>query len=200
MSTFLLIRHAQSELHGRFCGGLDPALSSTGEAEARELASKLATAAIGRIYCSPLQRALATAGTIAEATGSSLQVIDSLREIDFGSWEGLTWNEIELRDPEYASLWMEQHPLLPAPGGESFDAFRRRVEAAFRQIWSEGKPCCGKTLAVVAHAGALAVVMSIVSGKPLRSVPCLACARSLEIQIGPEVARERFAPEQASNP
>ena len=51
----------------------------------------------------------------------------ALREIGFGQWEGLTWKEIERRDDAYARRWITEYPRLPAPDGENFRDFERRV-------------------------------------------------------------------------
>jgi alpha-ribazole phosphatase len=178
----LLIRHAQSEFHGRFCGSSDPPLSLAGEAQARELAAKLRAASLDHIYCSPLRRALATAETIAAATACPLTIVEGLREIGFGSWEGLTWSEIELRDAAYAKSWMDQYPNLPAPGGEPFVAFQQRVENAFLQIRSEAERR-SQNAAVVAHGGVLAVLLATVSGQPFRSIPIPANGAILEVSV-----------------
>jgi broad specificity phosphatase PhoE len=169
--TILLVRHTQSEFEGRFCGSSDPPLSGKGKEDARELAAAFRTAQISRIYCSPLRRAVATAEAIAGTSASSLTLVDGLREIDFGSWEGRTWSEIELRDPDYAQLWMEQFPKLPAPGGEPFEAFRQRVETTFLEIRFEVERRPDGTAVVVAHAGVLAVLLSAFLGQPFRSMP-----------------------------
>jgi broad specificity phosphatase PhoE len=178
----LLIRHAQSQFHGRFCGSSDPPLSLAGEAQARELAAKLRAASLDHIYCSPLRRALATAETIAAATACPLTIMDGLRELDFGSWEGLTWSEIESRHPAHARSWMEQYPNLSAPGGEPFAAFQRRVQNAFLQIRSEAEHRSGNA-AVVAHGGVLAVLLATVFGQPFRSIPLPANGTILEVQV-----------------
>jgi alpha-ribazole phosphatase/probable phosphoglycerate mutase len=179
----LLIRHAQSQFHGRFCGSSDPPLSHAGEAQAREVANKLRAASLDHICCSPLRRALATAERIAAATVCPLTIMDGLREIDFGSWEGLTWSEIELRDPAHAKLWMEQYPNVPAPGGEPFEAFRLRVLGAFRQIRLEAVCSSRNTIAVVAHGGVLGVLLATLSGQPFRSVPLPQTCAVLEVHI-----------------
>jgi alpha-ribazole phosphatase len=181
-SKILLIRHAQSEFHGRFCGSSDPPLSVAGEDQARELADKLRAASLDHIYCSPLRRALATAERITAATACPLTIVDALREIDFGSWEGLTWTEIEVRDPAHARLWVEQYPNLPSPRGEPFAAFQQRVEDSFQQIRSEAERRSWN-VAVVAHAGVLAVLLAVVSRQPFASIPLPANGAILEVQI-----------------
>jgi len=178
VSSILLIRHAQSQLAGRFCGSSNPFLSSAGEVEARELAEKLRATVISHIFCSPLRRAVMTAEAIAATREVPLTVMDGLREMDFGEWEGLTWREIELRDPQFARQWMEQFPSLTAPGGEPFEAFRQRVESAYLQV--QGENVSG-TVAIVAHSGVLGVLLARTSGQPFRLIPAPANAEVFEI-------------------
>jgi broad specificity phosphatase PhoE len=125
-----------------------------------------------------------TANAIAAISGALLTMMDGLREIDFGKWEGLTWSEIELRDPHYARQWMEQFPNLSAPGGEPFEAFRQRVEDAFPHVQSEMKRNPSSAVAVVAHSGVLGVLLARASGQPFRSIPAPANAAVFEMLGG----------------
>jgi alpha-ribazole phosphatase/probable phosphoglycerate mutase len=185
-STILLVRHAQSAFLGRFCGSSDPPLSDKGKEEAREVAARLRTAQISRFYCSPLRRAVATAEAIAGTSAPPLTLVDGLREIDFGTWEGLTWTEIERRDPGYAKLWAERFPAVPAPGGEHFEAFRQRVEEAFFQIHSELAGCRRGAAVVVAHGGVLAVLLTGFLKLPFRSIPLPQTGSVFAVEFGHE--------------
>ena len=73
------------------------------------------------------------------AFGVDCHVRPALREINFGQWEGLTWEEIEGRDEAYARRWIAEYPRLPAPDGEDFRDFERRVldEVRFLSIEAE---------------------------------------------------------------
>jgi alpha-ribazole phosphatase/probable phosphoglycerate mutase len=122
-----------------------------------------------------------TAEAIAATREVPLTVMDGLREMDFGEWEGLTWREIELRDPQFARQWMERFPSLTAPGGEPFEAFRQRVESAFLQVQAEMKRNFYAAAAVVAHSGVLGVLLARTSGQPFRSFPAPANAEVFEI-------------------
>jgi broad specificity phosphatase PhoE len=183
MSTIFLVRHAQSAWNGRFCGSSDPPLSPVGEQQARELAAKLAGLSLRHVYCSPLQRAVMTAKAINQTGAIPLTLIDGLREIDFGQWEGLTWREIEARDPDYARQWMLQFPHLTIPGGEPFAAFCQRVESAFHQIQSEVTRNSWEAAAVVAHGGVLRVLLATTQGQSFSAVPMPAPGEIYEIKI-----------------
>ncbi len=127
MSTTWFIRHAETEMAGRFCGHSDPDLNAKGRAQLTALADLLSAESIESVYCSDLRRARSTAQAIASTRNIPLTLRPALREIDFGQWEGLSWEQVEQMDPEHAQKWMDAFPNLPAPAGESFQAFEGRI-------------------------------------------------------------------------
>jgi alpha-ribazole phosphatase/probable phosphoglycerate mutase len=160
MSRVLFIRHAETELAGRFCGHSDPDLNAQGQAQLAGLAQVLSTETIGGVYCSDLRRAQSTAQAIAAGRNVPLTLRPALREIHFGKWEGLSWAEIEQLDPEYARRWVDGYPYVTAPAGESFQEFEARVlEEVSRLIDRDGG-----SIAVVTHAGVLRVILTHLHG------------------------------------
>jgi alpha-ribazole phosphatase len=160
MSTTFFIRHAETEMAGRFCGHSDPDLNAVGHTQLTALADLLSAEAIERVYSSDLCRARSTAQSIAAARGIPLTLRPALREIDFGQWEGLSWEQVEQRDPEHARKWTDAFPNLAAPAGESFQAFESRVlEEVFCLLEQDSGP-----MAVVTHAGVLRVVLRHLCG------------------------------------
>ena len=160
MSEVLFIRHAETDMAGRFCGHSDPALNARGKAQAIALTQLLSAEPIERVFTSDLSRAQQTAQAIADAKGLQLLVRPALREIHFGAWEGLSWQQIEERDTVYAQQWLAAFPHTPAPSGESFADFKKRVLAGLDQILQYQQ---GLT-AVVTHAGVLRVVQQELLG------------------------------------
>jgi alpha-ribazole phosphatase len=158
MREILFIRHAETDMAGTFCGHSDPEVNARGFVQLAELISRLRTEEIGEVYSSDLRRAYTTGMAIAEALGLDCHVRSALREIDFGQWEGLTWEAIEERDKVYARRWIAEYPRLAAPDGESFRDFERRVldEVKFLSIKAEAAGC---GIAVVTHAGILRTVL-----------------------------------------
>jgi broad specificity phosphatase PhoE len=156
MDTLLFIRHAETDLAGRFCGQSDPPVNERGLRQIDELLKELKSESIDAVYSSDLSRSLATADAIGEAFGLSPITVPSLREIGFGEWEGLSWEEIESRDPAYASRWSEAYPHLSAPGGETFEAFQSRVLTEIDRLLSVSSQRCA---AVVTHAGVIRVLL-----------------------------------------
>jgi alpha-ribazole phosphatase len=156
MDTLLFIRHAETDLAGRFCGQSNPPVNERGLRQIEELLKALKSECIDAVYTSELSRALTTAEAIGRAFGLSPITVPALREIGFGEWEGLSWVEIESRDPAYARRWSEAYPDLPAPAGEPFEAFGSRVLTEIDRLLAVSSQRCA---AVVTHAGVMRVVL-----------------------------------------
>lgn len=156
MSGLLFIRHAETDMAGTFCGHSDPPVNGRGKQQILDLIGHLAHEAIEEVYCSDLRRAVGTAGPVAQASAAPVTKRQSLREIYFGDWEGLTWTEIEQLDPAYAKRWVQEFPHLPAPGGEVFADFQTRIIEEIRHLLFLAED---KMIAVVTHRGVMRVVL-----------------------------------------
>jgi broad specificity phosphatase PhoE len=155
MSTVLLIRHAETDLVGTFCGHADPPVNSLGNAQIRSLLNTLSRYSIAAIHTSDLLRAHVTAQAIANKFVIPIYPSTNLREINFGNWEALTWAQIEQCDSAYAKLWVDQYPFLPAPDGEAFNDFEFRVLAHIDAITSHDED-----VAIVTHGGVIRTVLT----------------------------------------
>ena len=102
MTTILLARHGETEWNreGRWQGWADPPLNDAGRAQARTLAEELRTIPFDAVYASDLRRARETAVIVAAPHAVPVLTDAGLREIDVGSWSGLTRREIEERFPD----------------------------------------------------------------------------------------------------
>ena len=61
---------------------------------------------VTRIFSSPLKRALQTAQIIGESRKAPVEIVEDLQEVDFGRWEGLTWEQARQQDPEIYKRWL----------------------------------------------------------------------------------------------
>lgn len=163
MKHLVLIRHAETDMAGRFCGHSDPELNERGQQQLAGVVDRLSEYAIRRIYTSDLRRARQTAEAIASHYGIGFEVRPGLREIHFGQWEGLSWSEIEACNPILAKIWAERYPNSTAPGGESLQQFERRVRAESAFLFAVATEC---PIAVVAHAGFMRVLLTMFYGVP----------------------------------
>jgi probable phosphoglycerate mutase len=126
MLTLLLTRHGLTPAGDAMLGGqLDVPLAPEGRAEAEALSRRLAGVRIDRIIASPMLRALETAQAIAR--GRPVEVEERLRELDYGRWEGLTYAEMQTRDPDLRARWEHDPAATHSPGGESGDEVAARA-------------------------------------------------------------------------
>jgi broad specificity phosphatase PhoE len=159
MSEILFIRHAETDMAGTYCGQSDPELNARGNTQLLELNERLRGEDIGVVYTSDLRRAIETGISIAETFGVTRHERPALREINFGQWEGLTWKEIEQRDPDYAQRWITEYPRLSAPNGEDLRDFEQRVKNELEFLTMKAM-VSSRRIAVVTHAGVLRAVLS----------------------------------------
>jgi len=141
MTTLFLARHGETDWNRelRIQGSSDVALNELGLEQAQALAQELADVELDAIYSSDLSRARETAAAVAETKALRVQFDPRLRERSFGSWEGLTRNDIEQRPGEHHD-------------GESDEEVRARVLEAIQAI-ADAHP--GEQVLVVSHGGAL---------------------------------------------
>jgi alpha-ribazole phosphatase/probable phosphoglycerate mutase len=152
MNTLVFIRHGETDMAGRFCGHSDPGLNAAGVGQVGCLAEEIAMLGIERIYSSDLRRASQTATAIAQRIGVDVAYLPALREIHFGLWEGLNWQEVQERFPEQAARWLREFPLHRAPGGESYMESTARVDAVLVPFLEAATTT---TTAIVTHRGVM---------------------------------------------
>jgi len=150
VTTILLARHGETEWNRRelFQGHADPPLNDRGRRQALELAESLDGEPLDAVYASDLRRASETAEVVGRELGLGVELDAGLREIDVGSWQGLTREEIGDRP------W----------DGETYDHHRERVLGALHRI--EVRHPGGRVL-VVSHGGSLRRVQEELLGEAL---------------------------------
>ena len=144
-----LLRHGRTEHtpERRFSGSSDLPLSELGRADAAAAARHLAGRGIDVIVTSPLQRTRQTAEAVADVLAVPVEVDTDLRELDFGSWEGLTAAEAQQKSPLAFRRWSGD-PTVRAPGGESVADVSARVARARARILERH---AGETVLLVSH-------------------------------------------------
>jgi len=164
---FILVRHGQTDfnIHRRFGGHTDVPLNDTGIKQAEMASKKLKTEEIDKAYCSDLSRAKKTAEAIMHHHDLPLKYSDSIREMNFGSWEGLTYDEILKNYPAESEAWVRDYTNVPSLDGESLATFYDRIGVAFERIKSEVES--HDTVLIVAHSG---VIKSILCRELIGSV------------------------------
>jgi broad specificity phosphatase PhoE len=165
-TRILLARHGETEWNrlGRWQGHADPPLNATGRRQAETLAAQLEGDGIAAVYSSDLRRASETARIVADHLGLQMTEEPALREIDVGSWSGLTRDEVRERFPEGFARW-----LVGEIGhdGETREELTDRVVAAVEEI-AAAHP--GQHVLVVTHGGAIRALRRHAAGDPGESL------------------------------
>lgn len=164
MTKFLLIRHALTDSVGQRLSGRTPGvpLNAEGQAQAQQLAGRLADVPIDVIYSSPLERAVQTAAPIAAQRGLETRISEDFLELDFGSWTNCTFEE--LQNQAQFQRFNSFRSNTRIPGGELM------LEAQARAVAGLGKLCAqhpGQTVAVVSHSDMLKAAVAYYAGIPL---------------------------------
>ena len=152
-TTVWLVRHGLAAgADGRCCGRLDVPLSPEGIIQARETAARLAQEKICAVYSSGLRRTLQTGQMLAAALQLNVTVLETLAEIDFGDFEGMTFEEIQRRYPEAFERWVTQPTNTRFPNGESFADMRDRVSSSVDALLRRHR---NESIAIVSHSGVI---------------------------------------------
>ena len=161
MTTILLARHGESDWNRtkRWQGFADRPLTDLGRRQAMELAARLEEIELDAVYSSDLQRARATAEIVARSKHLDVQTVRDLREVDVGSWSGLTRAEAEARYPEAFARWL--HGDEGWEDGETYDQLGERVVRAVQRIAKERN---GQRVLIVAHGGTIRAIHAAALG------------------------------------
>ena len=165
-TRILLARHGETEWNrvGRWQGQADPPLNETGRQQARVLAVQLGGDGIAAVYSSDLRRARETAAIVAERLGLPVTEERALREIDVGSWSGLTRDEVRDRYPEGFARWLAGEI---GHDGETREQLADRVVAAVERIANAHSD---EHVLVVTHGGAIRALRRHAAGDPGESL------------------------------
>jgi 2,3-bisphosphoglycerate-dependent phosphoglycerate mutase len=160
-TTILLARHGETDWNavGRWQGHTDRALTERGRRQAVELAERLANDEIDAVYSSDLLRAVETAEPVAKRLGLPLQTLPELREVDVGTWAGLTRDEVAKRFPDGFRRWSEWQTGWE--DGETYDEMGERVVGAILRLAGEHP---GERILVVSHGGAIRALHAAAAG------------------------------------
>ncbi len=167
----IFVRHGQTDwnLSKQFCGFSDVQMNKFGVMQSQKAAERLREEDIDYIYSSDLRRAMETAEIIRDLICSynshyypegPLEIIkrEDLREMNFGNWEGITYNQMMKQDPKRGEEWSADSFGVRCPNGESLVDMYERVNSAMDEIKQNTEE--DKTVLIVAHAGTIQTFLS----------------------------------------
>lgn len=158
-ARLVLVRHGETVWHAdnRYAGGgSDIDLTPAGRRQADVLASWVGARHIDAVVSSPVRRAVETARPSAAALGVELEIVDELREVDFGVAQGRTMDELLHLDADMVHRFRRDPVAHAFPGSESPETAARRGGNALRQVAGQH---AGEVVLVVAHNTLLRLAM-----------------------------------------
>ena len=164
MTRFLLIRHATTDAVGqRFSGRLPGVpLNTEGQAQAQQLAARLAAVPIHALYTSPLARAMQTAEPFANTHGLQAVVDEAFIELDLGEWTNRTFQELH-HDPKF-HLFNTFRSGTRIPGGELMLEAQTRIVAGLNKL---GERHPNQTVAIISHSDLIKAAVAYYLGMSL---------------------------------
>ncbi len=181
MTTFILIRHGETlwNRQRRYQGHNRVGLTLQGKKAVRVLSIKLKKLKGDILYASPLRRAKESAAILSKALALKPVFDARLKEIDFGSWEGKTAEELLQKNKAYQQ-WVQGKRRFPCPG-ESLASFRRRVIHFLRECVRRHS---GKNILIVSHGGPIKIMAAELKQTRLRfHVPSIKPATALIVSL-----------------
>lgn len=163
-----LIRHAKTNANyeGRYIGKkTDEDICEQGAAEILELMEEYEYPNVGRVYSSPLKRAVETARLIYKY--HTPVTVNDLAEYDFGEFENRKSDEL-LKDEHYLN-WLENSNLAAPSGGESMQQFKDRIMQGINTVVSDMMKSGVSQAAVITHGGVISMILAA-CGLPKRDM------------------------------
>ncbi len=158
MTKVILVRHGETlwNLEMKYQGHCDIALTEKGIKQAELAANSLAKERVSAVYASDLCRAFATAESIANKHNLQVAAIPELREINFGQWEGLTYDKINSQWSDMMAKLFTHPDEIEIPDGETFREVKERATLAISKLIQKHP---NETIVVVSHGGTIRTIL-----------------------------------------
>jgi broad specificity phosphatase PhoE len=170
-----LIRHGLTEanLESRLVGSTDLPLNEKGRRQAEAMRPMVKRINAGVVFCSPMTRTAQTAKIALDLENPEMEMDDDLREVDFGSWEMMTFEEAWNSDKRLALKWNRGDDDFQFPEGERLASFLGRVANVHTRIYEAE----AETALVFTHGGII--------GQLICRMLCIPANRHMIFRIPP---------------
>jgi alpha-ribazole phosphatase len=149
----ILLRHGKTDYPNRYVGSRDVPLSPHGISQIRALKNTFRNKKVDRIIASPMLRCRQSCELLFD--DCNIVYNEDLREIDFGLWEGMTFQEIAENDPALVEQWATWSLDFCFPEGESIRHFVNRVQKAGKFLARLKE----ETVVTVCHGGVVRALL-----------------------------------------
>ncbi|AHM56674.1 phosphoglycerate mutase GpmB [Peptoclostridium acidaminophilum DSM 3953] len=169
MNRFFIVRHGQTKWNTQLKtqGQQDSSLDEIGMIQTQKLAKRLAAFNIDHIYSSDLGRTIQTSDIISAQLQKEYMLENSLREIDFGEWEGLTIEDIKKSYEEEFKMWRKEPDKARIPGAESLQEVADRITRGINKINEAHK---SSNILLVSHGVVIKVLLLTLLNSSLSNI------------------------------
>ncbi|SCY94705.1 histidine phosphatase family protein [Alkaliphilus peptidifermentans] len=164
MTKLYLIRHGETDdnINKRLCGWSDPHLNARGRSEAEKLAKSLKNQHFDVVYHSGLKRTIETAEAIVNGRNYTAKALESLRELHFGQFEGISMEEVKEKHPQKFYELQSDYIEFCFPEGESLKEMHSRVVTGVEELLRVHE---GQEILIVAHSGVIrSIIAHLITG------------------------------------
>lgn len=159
-----LIRHGEVVNHGVYNGQTDVDITPRGLKQMENLRDRLKEKKITAVYSSDLRRTRLGAEIIAQPHGLIPQSFSEFREMNFGRWQGLTYQEVMEKYPEDIPQWLKELGTFRIPQGESLKDVQERVIPKLNELLAKHQ---GEEIVLVCHGAVNRVIIAEALQLPL---------------------------------
>lgn len=159
MIKLYMVRHGTTDYNkkGLYNGWTNTTINLEGYEQCLILKEKLLGIKFDKIITSTLDRTIKSSEIITD-NKTELIILEELKEINFGIWEGMNYRDIEKQYPLEWDNWQRQWISYRIPQGESFESFYARVERCFESLL---KNCENQCILLVTHEGVMKVITTL---------------------------------------
>ncbi|MCC0634377.1 histidine phosphatase family protein [Clostridioides sp. ZZV15-6388] len=168
MIRLILIRHALTTDNekGRLSGHINSYISEEGKLQINKITKYMSSESIDKIYTTPSSRTKDTIEKISKLKSIEIEERENLREISFGDFEGITFEEIKVKYPKEFEKMIEEGSNYRYPNGESLiDSYERIAKEIDNIILENDDYLNRKTILICSHAGTIRnIITYLISG------------------------------------
>ena len=154
MVKLILVRHALTvdNQKSRLSGHIDSSISEEGKEQIDKITNYLKDFDVDKIYTTTSSRTKDTVKKLSELKSIEIIEKESLKEISFGDFEGLTFDEIKDKYPKEFQDMIEKGYEYKYPNGESLIDSYNRVCIELDNIISNNDD---RTILICSHGGTI---------------------------------------------